>query len=102
MISCTLIGIGDVKANNELFTVGQNFPNPSNGVTAIPVNFKNSTDVKLTVVDLLGKVVFNQTFENIPAGSSQIDLNMGNLTSGVYVYSIEAEGFKTSRKMIVE
>jgi hypothetical protein len=98
----TLIGIGDVKANNELFTVGQNFPNPSNGVTAIPVNFKNSTDVKLTVVDLLGKVVFNQAFENIPAGSSQIDLNMGNLTSGVYVYSIEAEGFKTSRKMIVE
>lgn len=98
----TVLSVNKIKSNNELFTVGQNFPNPSNGATAIPVNFKNATTVKLTVVDLLGKVVFNETFENIPAGSSQIDLSTGNLTSGVYVYSIEAEGFKTSRKMIVE
>jgi hypothetical protein len=98
----SLVSIGEIKTNNELYTVGQNFPNPANGITSVPVNFKKSTSVKLTIVDLLGKVVFNDTFENIPAGSSQIELNMSNLTSGVYVYSIEAEGFKTSRKMIVE
>jgi hypothetical protein len=66
------------------------------------VNFKNNSNVKLTLVDLLGKEVYQANFENISAGSSQIDLQLGNLKAGVYIYSIEADGFKTARRMIVE
>ncbi|MDP3930414.1 MAG: T9SS type A sorting domain-containing protein [Bacteroidota bacterium] len=96
-----LVGLNKVT-NNELFTVGQNFPNPSNGNTAIPVNFKSTTSVNVTVVDLLGKVVYAQSFENVSAGNSQLNLNMGSINPGVYVYSVEAAGFKTSRRMIIE
>lgn len=88
--------------NNDLFTVGQNFPNPSNGNTVIPVNFKSATTAKVTVVDLLGKEVYTQTFENIASGNNQLPLNLGSLNAGVYVYSVEADGFKTSRRMIIE
>ncbi|MCE2741593.1 MAG: T9SS type A sorting domain-containing protein [Sphingobacteriales bacterium] len=97
----TIAGLNTVQTN-ELFTVGQNFPNPSNGNTIIPVNFKNNTSVQVTVVDLLGKEVYNQTFENVAAGNVQLPINLGSLNAGVYVYSVEADGFKTSRRMIIE
>lgn len=96
-----IIGLNRVQSN-ELFTVGQNFPNPSNGNTSIPVNFKSASEVNVTVVNLLGKTVFTQTFENVAAGSNKLDLNMGSITPGVYVYSVEANGFKTSRRMIID
>jgi hypothetical protein len=96
-----IIGLNRIQSN-ELFTVGQNFPNPSNGSTSIPVNFKSASAVNVTVVDLLGKTVFTQTFENVAAGSNKLDLNMGSITPGVYVYSVEANGFKTSRRMIID
>jgi hypothetical protein len=97
----TIAGLNTVQTN-ELFTVGQNFPNPSNGNTIIPVNFKNNTTVQVTIVDLLGKEVYNQTFENVAAGNVQLPINLGSLNAGVYVYSVEADGFKTSRRMIIE
>lgn len=97
----TITAINPVE-NNELFTVGQNFPNPSNGNTIIPVSFKNTTSVQVTVVDLLGKEVFNQSFEHVAAGNAQLPLNLSSLNPGVYVYSVEADGFKTSRRMIIE
>jgi hypothetical protein len=96
-----IIGLNRIQSN-ELFTVGQNFPNPSNGNTSIPVNFKSNSAVNVTVVDLLGKTVYTQTFENVAAGSNKLDLNMGSITPGVYVYSVEANGFKTSRRMIID
>jgi hypothetical protein len=96
-----ITGLNRIQSN-ELFTVGQNFPNPSNGNTSIPVNFKSNSAVNVTVVDLLGKTVFTQTFENVAAGSNKLDLNMGSITPGVYVYSVEAAGFKTSRRMIID
>lgn len=97
----TITAINPVE-NNELFTVGQNFPNPSNGNTIIPVSFKNTTSVQVTVVDLLGKELFNQSFEHVAAGNAQLPLNLSSLNPGVYVYSVEADGFKTSRRMIIE
>lgn len=98
----TLTSIGEVKLNNELFTIGQNYPNPVLNSTTIPVNFKQAADVKITVIDLMGKVVFEGSYENIPAGSSQLDLSLNNLSAGVYVYTVEANGFKTSRRMLVD
>ncbi|MFY8190469.1 MAG: T9SS type A sorting domain-containing protein, partial [Bacteroidia bacterium] len=101
IFSGNIIGLNSINSN-DLFTVGQNFPNPSNGNTAIPVNFKSTTSVNVTVVDLLGKEVYAQSFENVSAGNSQLNLNMGSINPGVYVYSVEAAGFKTSRRMIIE
>jgi hypothetical protein len=88
--------------NNELFTVGQNYPNPFNNYTNIPVNFKANTAVNLSVIDLLGKEVFNQNYSEIAAGASTLELNLGSIPTGIYLYTIEAEGMKVTRRMIVE
>ena len=96
----SLTGISEAK--NELFVIGQNYPNPTNGNTTIPVSFTRGTDVKVSVIDLVGKEVYNHSFNNIPSGNSQLDLQLGSLPTGVYIYTVEADGFKTSRRMLVD
>lgn len=94
------VGISTVK--NDLFTVINNYPNPFKGTTQIGVTFTKSTDVTVKVVDVMGKLVYNQNFEKIPAGLNNLELNLGNIAAGVYFYSVEANGFKTTGKMIAE
>lgn len=94
------VGISTVK--NDLFTVINNYPNPFKGTTQIGVTFTKATDVTVKVVDVMGKEVYNQNFEKIPAGLNNLELNLGNIASGVYFYSVEANGFKTTGKMIAE
>lgn len=94
-------GVGLNEKTNEVFTVNQNYPNPFTGSTSVDVNFKRNTTATVIVTDLTGKQVYNSTFNNIPAGKSTLDINVGNIPSGFYFYSIEAEGMKVTNKMMV-
>ncbi|MFN4082734.1 MAG: T9SS type A sorting domain-containing protein [Bacteroidia bacterium] len=87
---------------NDLFTIDQNYPNPFKTNTSIPVSFNRTTNANVKIVDLIGKEVFNHTFTNIPAGKSDIEVSLSGLPAGIYVYTVEAEGFKVSRKMMLE
>ncbi len=93
---------GVEEAKNDLFVLGQNYPNPFTGATVIPVSFTRNTNVKVSVIDLMGKEIYSENFKNIPAGSNNLNINLGNVPSGVYIYSIEADGFKTARRMLVD
>jgi hypothetical protein len=68
----------------RMSTLGQNYPNPSNAYTTIPVSELNE-DVTLQVVDYTGKVVYTS---NVEAGTTQVQLSTVNLSSGMYVYTI--------------
>ncbi len=94
------VGIKNVK--NEVFNVINNYPNPFKGSTNIGVNFAKSTNVTVKVMSVTGQEVYSQTFEKIPAGLNNLELNLGNIAAGVYFYSIEANGFKITGKMIAE
>jgi hypothetical protein len=94
------VGINNVK--NEVFNVINNYPNPFKGSTNIGVNFAKSVNVTVKVMSVTGQEVYSQTFERIPAGLNNLELNLGNISAGVYFYSIEANGFKTTGKMIAE
>jgi hypothetical protein len=90
------------KYNSESFMVGQNYPNPFNASTTIPVSFKHNTSASISIVDVTGKLVYNQSYENIPAGNADIEVSLSNINTGIYFYTVEAEGIKVTRKMIVE
>lgn len=94
--------VGINQAKNELFNVVSNYPNPFKGTTNIEVNFNQSSDVAVKVVNVMGQEVYNQNFNKIAAGLNNLEINLGNVAAGVYFYSIEANGFKTTGKMIAE
>jgi hypothetical protein len=94
--------VGVINAKNDVFNIVSNYPNPFKGTTNIEVNFTQSTNATVRVVNVMGQEVYNQNFNKIAAGLNNLEINLGNVAAGVYFYSIEANGFKTTGKMIAE
>ena len=88
------------------FTLEQNFPNPFNPTTTIGYNLKENATVKLTVYDVLGRVVKTLVNGRQTAGYRTVQWDGRNengeqVKSGVYVYVLEANGFRDMKKMIL-
>ncbi|NWF49927.1 MAG: T9SS type A sorting domain-containing protein [Ignavibacteriaceae bacterium] len=99
----TIVGVEE-RQISELpgeFILSQNYPNPFNPSTKIVYSVAQPTNVKLVVTNLLGQVVEVLVNEFKQAGSYEIDFNSGDLSSGLYIYTLEAGGLKMSRKMVL-
>lgn len=94
--------VGVSELVNDLFSLEQNFPNPFDVNTTIPVKLNRSSDVKISVVNMIGQTVYSNTFANSPAGVNNFDVNMASAKAGIYFYTVEAGEFKVTRKFIVE
>jgi len=100
----TSIGDGE-EAMPTQYALHQNFPNPFNPSTTIKYDLKAKTDVKLTIYNVLGQKVRTLVNTNQAAGFKNIVWNGLNdvgeqVSTGIYIYRIEADGFVKSRKMV--
>ncbi len=92
-------GVEDVEATSaKLF---QNQPNPFNGTTTISYSLEQAGKVSLTVVDVNGKVVatFNEGMKS--AGNYSVTFNADELASGIYNYSLNVNGERITKRMII-
>jgi hypothetical protein len=83
------------------FELRQNYPNPFNPVTMINYQLPMTSDVELSVYNLLGQKVVTLVSERKQAGSHQVEWDASGLASGVYYYRIEAGEFQDVKKMIL-
>ncbi|RPI62213.1 MAG: T9SS C-terminal target domain-containing protein [Ignavibacteriales bacterium] len=83
------------------FSLQQNFPNPFNPSTQIKFSVPQTSDVKVLITDLLGREVATLVNDNLAAGNYSVDFNASNLSSGIYFYTLIADNFKQSKKMIL-
>lgn len=82
--------------------LGQNYPNPATGMTRIDVEIPTGvSQLDLTVTDMNGKVVKRLNLTNLSVGKESIELDVSDLSNGQYFYTVEAEGIKASKKMVV-
>lgn len=81
------------------FTLSQNYPNPFNPSTKIVYSVNQPTKVKLYVTNILGQIVEELVNDYRETGTYEINYNAENLTSGLYIYTLEAGNTKLSRKM---
>lgn len=82
------------------FNLFQNFPNPFNPITKIKFDLPKSGNINFKVYDVLGKVIYSLN-ENRTAGTYEITFDGNGIASGVYYYSIEANGSKDVKKMVL-
>ncbi|MDH4069527.1 MAG: T9SS type A sorting domain-containing protein, partial [Ignavibacteria bacterium] len=87
-------------------SVAQSYPNPFNPSTTIRYTIREETWVTITVFNLLGEVVETLVDELQSAGSRSVlwhgtDSGGRQVSSGLYVYTIEAGGFVESRRMLL-
>ncbi|MFZ1518721.1 MAG: T9SS type A sorting domain-containing protein [Ignavibacteriaceae bacterium] len=91
--------VDDVTEIPNEFTLEQNFPNPFNPTTKIKFSLPENQFVSLKVYNLLGQEVVTLVNENKTAGSYDISFNASNLSSGVYLYRIDAGSFTSVKKL---
>ncbi|UCE24283.1 MAG: S8 family peptidase [Candidatus Zixiibacteriota bacterium] len=84
----------------EEFALHQNYPNPFNSGTRITFNLRNNANYTLSVYNILGRKVWEFAGRDGP-GLIEIDFASTNLSSGVYLYRLEAADFKESKKMVL-
>ena len=80
-------------------TLGQNFPNPFNPATSIPVELTGTGHVRLAVYDLRGRLVRTVADEVMGPGRHEISFDGTDLASGQYFYRLEGAGPIQSRSM---
>ncbi len=96
----------DVKDEGYLgvpkeYNLAQNYPNPFNPVTKIRYSLPQQSNVSLIVYNILGQEVITLVNEQQPAGNYEVSFDATNLTSGIYLYKIQAGDYSDVKKMIL-
>lgn len=102
-IYAPLSQLTDVRYNNEVISyyLLQNYPNPFNPNTTISYQIPQSRFVTLKVYDMLGREVAALVNEEKPTGNYEVEFDGSNLTSGIYLYKIQAGSYSSVKKMIL-
>jgi len=83
------------------FTLHQNYPNPFNSSTTIEFKMPMTSNVKISVYDINGKLIEELINEHRSAGSSFVTWNPVKIPSGVYFYRVKAGDFSDMKKCIL-
>ncbi len=83
------------------FVQHQNYPNPFNPTTVISYSVPTSCQVRLTVLDILGREIVELVNEQKFAGTYEVKFTASNLPSGIYFYRLTAGSFSETKKMIL-
>ena len=83
------------------YQLSQNYPNPFNPSTSISFKLPSRVFVSLKVFDLRGKEVATIVNEVLSAGSHTRQWNAVNLSSGVYIYRMQADSFTETKKLVL-
>jgi hypothetical protein len=79
----------------------QNYPNPFNPNTNIQFAIPQSSFVQLEVFNALGEKIDVLVSEQLSAGTYNFDWNAEGMTSGIYFYKLQTNGFVEAKKMIL-
>jgi hypothetical protein len=89
------------------FELEQNYPNPFNPSTSIKYSLAAKSKVELKVYNILGKEVALLVNDTQDAGSYEVQFSVGSfgnaekLSSGIYIYELNAGAFSAKKKMML-
>ncbi|MES2704330.1 MAG: T9SS type A sorting domain-containing protein [Bacteroidota bacterium] len=87
--------VGTVVTENTVTAL----PNPATDKLTISYSLTQSTDVTITLTNLVGQAVASQTAANSATGN--VVFNTAALTPGLYFYTVSANGGRTTGRVVV-
>ena len=83
------------------YKLAQNYPNPFNPSTKINYSIQAEGLVTLKVYNILGQSVATLVNEFKTAGAHTVNFDATKLSSGIYLYKIDSNGFTQTKKMML-
>ena len=84
-----------------VFNLEQNYPNPFNPLTEIAFNLDRVGNARLSVYDMLGRLVKELINKELSAGRHVVQFDANGISSGNYIYILESDGRRLVRKMVL-
>ena len=105
-LEVSLLIADNIDRYPENFLLHNAYPNPFNPATTLRYDLPEDMMVHITVYDMMGRVVNNLVRSMQNAGYKSIQWNATNnegspVSAGLYIYTIEAENFKQTKKMLL-
>jgi hypothetical protein len=93
------LGVNDV---NALSFVGNAYPNPAKTQVMIPFTTSEAAEVNVTIANTLGQTVKSTNAGKYTANQKgKVVFSVSDLSSGVYFYTVEANGQRITKRMVV-
>ena len=90
----------DASELPKTFALHQNYPNPFNPITTITYELPKSSQVNLSVYDMLGREVSVLVNERRNAGVHEVKFDGSGLASGLYLYRFQAGDFVATKRLL--
>lgn len=87
----------EIEANTNRSSV---YPNPVNAIAKLEIEMQNATQVNVSVRNMLGQVVKTMELGRLETGRQFIDLDMTELTNGMYLIQVEMGGETHTHRLV--
>lgn len=77
------------------------FPNPCKGKLNININSQNIGNIYIELSNILGQVLINKTIK-VTTGNNDIQIEMDNLSNGIYLIKVQNTTSTYTRKIILD
>ena len=101
IITDTQTSIKIQEKNPSAFTLHPNYPNPFNPTTIINYELPNTTNIDLSVYNLLGQQIVTLVSGQQTAGYHSIQWDASNLSAGAYFIKLQANDFVQIKKSVL-
>jgi len=83
-----------VKEQSSMVSSLKFYPNPATTNATLEVSLNDNSNMDITILNSVGQIVYSTSVKG-NSGSNKVDLNISNLTNGIYFYQVKAGNTKT-------
>ena len=95
------VAIKENKENDKAINSLKVYPNPVSTYANVEYNLKRTSNVRIDIYDLSGKLINSEKINNQHPGEHTYNFNVNNYNKGTYILSITANGKKSVSRFIV-